>query len=80
MRIQKWQDGDIVKTLSGEYQYVKEGYKSRSYSSVAELVKYESDKTSKRGASDSKPKAGKKASKKPTETPGAKVEEQDDKQ
>lgn len=78
MRIQKWQDGEIVKTLQGKYQYVKEAYKSRLYSTVADLVKYESDKTSKRSASNTKGKAGKKVTQKPTETPVVKDKEQDE--
>lgn len=78
MRIQKWQDGEIVKTLKGEYQYIKDGYKSPLYTTIAQLVKDESNQTTKRSNSTAKPKKGAKKVEQSTETATNEAQEQDD--
>lgn len=78
VRIQKYKDGEIVKTLQGKYQFIKSKYSSPTFSTVAELVKYESDKTAKRSARADKAKAGAKEVKQSTEKAVKPSEEQDD--
>lgn len=70
VRIQKWNDGEIVKTTKGEYQFIKDDYTSIKYPTIAKLVKNESNQTAKRSDSTNKGKKGaKKAVKSTSKTP-----------
>lgn len=57
MIIQKYKDGYIEKTLQGKYVYILNDKKSRSFDSVAELVKESNgEQITKRKASTNKRK------------------------
>lgn len=70
--IQNWQDGEIIKTTLGKYQFIKNSYKSPEFETVADLVNYEQtrpDKTTKRNNQTSQGKSGKSKAKKSAEKP-----------
>ena len=64
VRIQKWNDGEIVKTTKGEYQFIKKDYTSIKYPTIAALVKDESNNSSNRSTANTKGKKGKPKAKK----------------